>query len=114
MVFRKTVFPLRAEYQPTEDDFDGPSIDECVVVDTDEDDDAAAAPVAAARMDSDSDSDNATPAPAMDDTIASASATTALCDQCCHRPPSCLSPSVVHFKQHSKLTLFQRIRRPLT
>eukprot|EP00965_Chrysotila_dentata_P156457 5169802-Pleurochrysis_carterae.AAC.1 len=28
VLFRKTVFPLRAEYQPPEDDSDGPSTDE--------------------------------------------------------------------------------------
>eukprot|EP00965_Chrysotila_dentata_P136934 4529380-Pleurochrysis_carterae.AAC.1 len=50
MVFRETVFPLHAEYQPSqEDDADGPIIDELVVMDdTDDDYNVAAAPGVAA------------------------------------------------------------------
>eukprot|EP00965_Chrysotila_dentata_P245251 6206448-Pleurochrysis_carterae.AAC.1 len=71
MVFRETVFPLCAEYQPQWDDTDGPSIDELVVMDDDNDDNVAAAPGVAAGMDTNSDCENTAPAAGMDDLIAS-------------------------------------------
>eukprot|EP00965_Chrysotila_dentata_P114880 3797009-Pleurochrysis_carterae.AAC.1 len=63
VVFRKTVFPLRANRQPAEDDTDGPSIDELVVMnDANDDDNVAAAPGVAAGLDTNSDCDStATP-----------------------------------------------------
>eukprot|EP00965_Chrysotila_dentata_P031709 1057748-Pleurochrysis_carterae.AAC.4 len=72
VVFRETVFPLRAEYQLREDDTDGPSIDELMVIeDADDDDNVDAASGVAARMETDSDGDKTTSAVGMDDTIAS-------------------------------------------
>eukprot|EP00965_Chrysotila_dentata_P069747 2304410-Pleurochrysis_carterae.AAC.1 len=59
VVFRETVFPLRSEYQLPEDDTDGPSLDELVVMDdADDDDTVAAAPGVAAGVDTNSDCEN--------------------------------------------------------
>eukprot|EP00965_Chrysotila_dentata_P027320 907534-Pleurochrysis_carterae.AAC.1 len=66
---------MRAEYQPSEDDTDGPSIEELVVMDdADDDDNDAAAPGVAAGLDTNSDCESTALATGMDDTITSVSA----------------------------------------
>eukprot|EP00965_Chrysotila_dentata_P172754 5700793-Pleurochrysis_carterae.AAC.1 len=75
VVFRETVLPLRAEYQPPEDDSDGPSTDEYMVMVNPDENDLENGPslVVTPGPDtlSDDDGDNATPTVAADNSIAS-------------------------------------------